>query len=162
MITQEELKRLFSYDPETGDFTRLVKTCSKVKVGDTPQGLNNYGYKRVRIDGRIYYQHRLVFLYTEGEVPAYVDHVNGDKADNRWSNLRPTTPRDNARNTGKRSNNTSGYKGVCWCKRRQRWVARIRVESLQKHLGYFTTKKEAYRAYCKAAHKYHGDFANVT
>ena len=162
MITQEELKRLFSYDPETGDFTRLVKTCRKVKVGDIPQGLNSYGYKRVKIDGRVYLQHRLVFLYMEGEIPTYVDHINLDRVDNRWSNLRPATARDNARNKGKPSNNTSGYKGVCWHKREQMWVAKIRVESGNKHLGYFTTKEEAYRAYCKAAHKYHGDFANVT
>jgi|TARA_B110000908_G_scaffold144814_1_gene174679 hypothetical protein len=162
MITQEELKRLFHYDEETGDLTRLVKTCRGVKVGDIPRALNTQGYKRVRINSKLYYQHRLIFLYMEGDTPSYVDHINGDKSDNRWSNLRPATPMSNACNIGKRSNNTSGYKGVYWDKRRQKWCAKINVEFRNKHIGYFTTKEEAYSAYCTAAYRYHGDFANVT
>ena len=162
MITQEELKRLFSYDPETGDFTRLVRTCNSVKVGDIPLSLSETGYRIVRINNKLYKQHRLVFLYMEGDIPSFVDHINGDKLDNRWSNLRPATIMSNACNVGKKSSNTSGYKGVYWDKRRQKWCSKINVESRNKHIGYFTTKEEAYRAYCKAAHKYHGDFANVT
>lgn len=88
----------------------------------------------------------------------WVDHINGDGLDNRRENLRLATPSQNMQNVGKRSHNTSGYKGVSSCG--SRWRATIRVNGKQKHLGVFATPELAHAAYCESADKLHGDFAN--
>lgn len=87
------------------------------------------------------------------------DHINQNKLDNRRCNLRTATRSQNLCNKGKQSNNTSGFKGVCWVKRDKKWLAQIRINGKRKHLGYFDSKKQAARAYSKAAKKYHGEFA---
>ena len=91
----------------------------------------------------------------------FVDHINMDALDNRRENLRLCSKQENCCNKGKFSNNTSGYKGVSWDKRGERWVAQIRVNLSSKHLGYFDTPEDAARAYDKAARQYHGEFART-
>jgi hypothetical protein len=90
-----------------------------------------------------------------------VDHINGDGLDNRRANLREATHAENMRNTGVRSDNTSGYKGVHWYKSRKAWQASIKAEGKQLFLGYHSSAESAARAYDAAALELHGEFAGL-
>lgn len=91
----------------------------------------------------------------------HVDHINGDKLDNRRCNLRYVNQTQNNRNRGIRKNNKSGYKGVSWNKACKKWAAHIMVNRKSIYLGLYDTPESAHKAYCEAAKKYHGDFHNV-
>lgn len=145
MITQEHLKKLVHYDPETGVFIWLVDRGDKIKAGDIAGGSNlSSGYKRLCIDYKSYLQHRLAFLYMEGNLPkVFVDHINGNRSDNRWCNLRHATKLENARNCAARSDNTSGTTGVWQPKGRKKWVVQFR----NKHIGYCDTLDQAKQLY---------------
>ena len=90
-----------------------------------------------------------------------VDHVNGDKLDNRRKNLRIATPSQNRVNSVKPKNNTSGYKGVIWNRICKKWIAKTSFNKKLIFLGYFTSKLDAYKAYCEACVKYHKEYARV-
>jgi len=102
--------------------------------------------------------HRLIIGAPKG---VEVDHINHETLDNRKSELRICTTSQNQHNAGKRADNTSGYKGVCWHKRCQKWYAQIMLNGKLKSLGYFDTPEAAHAAYCKAATELHGSFARV-
>ena len=90
-----------------------------------------------------------------------VDHIDGNGLDCRRANMRLATKADNGRNRGKQSDNTSGFKGVTWNKSARKWVAQIKVNSKNIHLGYHNTAEAAARTYDEAAWKYFGDFART-
>lgn len=90
-----------------------------------------------------------------------VDHKNGNTLDNRRCNLRHATHQQNMRNRKMQSNNVSGYRGVAWNKRAKVWVASIKVNGVQTHLGSFASVEDAYAAYCVASATHHGEFARV-
>ncbi len=102
------------------------------------------------------YLHRMLLSAPKG---VQVDHINRDGLDNRRANLRLCTHNENQHNRSKQANNTSGYKGVSWCKRNKRWGARIVVDGASYRLGLFDTPEEAHAAYCRAAAFLHGEFA---
>lgn len=87
------------------------------------------------------------------------DHINGNPLDNRRENLRICTHKQNLRSSKKPINNTTGFKGVSYDKRRNKFEAQIKVDNRKKYLGHFSTAEEAHSAYCAAAKKYHGEFA---
>lgn len=89
------------------------------------------------------------------------DHENCNTLDNRRRNLRIATNSQNGANRERLSNNTSGYKGVSWDKRRRKWHAYIYFNKKQIHLGFFDTAEQAYEAYCAAAIRLHGEFARL-
>ena len=91
----------------------------------------------------------------------HVDHINGDTLDNRKENLRICSIAENQWNRGKSRNNTSGYKGVCWHKGNNKWIANITVNKKTINLGSFDSPELAYNAYCESAKKLHGDFYNI-
>lgn len=119
-----------------------------------------YATRAVRIDGRIKHirMHRLV-MGTPDDVD--IDHINGDKLDNRRENLRVCNDSQNQANIGIRKNNTTGYKGVSYNKRRNNYMATIRVNGNKKYLGSYTNPKDAAVAYNLAAVKYFGEFAYI-
>lgn len=161
MLTQQRLKEVLDYDPEIGNFVWKLRLSQRIKVGQRAGTLNIKGYRHIRINGKYYYAHRLVFLYMNGEFPVdQVDHINLEKDDNRWVNLREATNGQNISNRRNRADNKSGFKGVCWDKRVKLWEARICKNGKQKFLGYFETPQEGHAAYCKAADKLHGEFKN--
>jgi hypothetical protein len=90
-----------------------------------------------------------------------VDHANGNGLDNRRENIRLCSKAENNCNVDKRTTNTSGYKGVYWNSRMNKWYAKIGVDGQQKYLGSFSRKEDAALAYDRAAPKYHGQFAQL-
>ena len=159
-LSLSRLKQVLHYEPETGQFTR-VQAGRGVTVGPIC-GSECDGYRTVVIDGSSYRLHRLAFLYMEGEWPqAKVDHINGDRADNRWANLRHATIRQNSHNRKTRSDSKCGLKGVSWNARPQKWMARIGVDGKSKYLGVYKTPEEAHTAYVVAADRYFGEFARA-
>lgn len=155
-LTAERLRKLLAYDAETGKFTRLARTAQCIRVGDTAGYVNPDGYREIRVDGKTYKAHRLAWLYVHGAWPAeQIDHINGVRHDNRLSNLRAATNAENRQNTAKRSDNNSGFTGVSWHKRAEKWTARVRINRVQHHLGCFNTVEEAYEAYLQAKAELH-------
>jgi len=133
-----------------------------MKVGDIAGSMMSHGYRRICIDNRVYLAHRLAWLYMTGEWPKHqIDHINGNKNDNRHVNLREATNSENMRNTGKRSDNSSGFKGVYWNSEKMRWSAQISYNGRHKSLGTFDTAEEAHVAYRSASEKLHGQFARA-
>lgn len=158
-LTQTRLKELLRYDPETGDFTWLVSR-GRSPAGSRAESPDSKGYIRIGIDGFLHYSHRLAFLYMTGAPPpAEVDHINRDRGDNRWTNLRLATSRDNKGNAGVRSDNTSGHRGVSWDKRSGEWQAYGRRTGRKIHLGYFDRLEEAASAAQKWRAESFKDFA---
>ena len=144
MITQKRLKELLDYGPETGIFLWKVSTCNRIKVGDIAGTVNGKGYIQIKIDNKIYYAHRLAWLFVYGYFPEHgLDHEDRDKSNNRIDNLREASNQCNLRNTGNRSNNTSGVKGISFHKADQKWYAQICLDSGTYHLGLFTDYTEA-------------------
>lgn len=114
------------------------------------------GYFGARIFGRCYYKHRAVWAFVYGEWPVHnIDHVNGDRTDNRIENLRDVPQAYNMRNAALPKTNSSGAIGVGWYGPRRKWTARIKVNKRNIHLGYFTTFSDAVEAR-KAAERQHG------
>jgi hypothetical protein len=145
-LTASRLRELLSYDAETGVFVWRVHHRPKMP-GDRAGGFG-HGYIQIRLDGRLYYAHRLAWLYVTGEWPdEQIDHINGDGVDNRFANLRPCSNDENQKNLGLRKTNTSGFSGVRWDKERQKWAAHIRINGKVTQLGRFNSKDEARTAY---------------
>lgn len=154
MVTQERLKELLEYNPDDGLFIRRVgrKGVAKGSIAGTTNSY--YGYIYISIDHKAYRAHRLAFLYMTGEWPrGEVDHINGDRVDNRWSNLADTDSSGNGCNCALRKDNVSGVVGVGYHVKRKQW--RARIKSL--HIGWFATKEEAIKA--RAEHPLSREFS---
>lgn len=154
MTTVHRLKQLYEYNPESGLFTATSsrKQWSAGRVAGCKDK-----YTMIYIDGKRYRAHRLAWLYMTGSFPnGQIDHLNGDKHDNRYCNLRIATPAENSQNIWKvRSDCVSGFKGVSWRERNKKWHATIRLDGRSKHLGYFGTAEEAHHAYVAAKQEHH-------
>jgi hypothetical protein len=157
MLAQKRLKELLHYDPDTGLFTR-VKSMPRSKKGEVVGYTNGRGWLRVKIDGKHYKLHRLAFLYMEGAFPPdEVDHINGNKDDNRWCNLRKATRAQNNANRASGGNSVTGYRGVL--PSGKRFFAQITKDGKRIHLGMYDCPKEAHKAYCRAAKDFYEEFA---
>lgn len=158
-LTQERLKEILTYDPDTGIFTWKISPAASVKIGATAGSLSSPRYCQIRIEGYAYLAHRLVWLYIHGSFPpAQIDHINGIKKDNRLVNLRLATGRENQANIGITTRNSSGFKGVCWKKQAQKWYAYGSENGKPRHLGRFDTAEAASAAYEAFAKSRHGEF----
>ena len=143
-LSQENLKILFSYDGKQLRW-RVRPPHSRVKVGSVA-GSYDRSYQRIRINGKNYFAHRLVWLYFYGQWPkTQLDHINGDTMDNRIDNLREVTTQQNQRNCGMSSGNTSGVRGVRR-KQSQNWLADITINRKTKNLGTYKSFNEAVKA----------------
>lgn len=154
-LTAEYLRCILSYDPKTGAFTWHAPR-PKIRVGDIAGTPGDEGYIIIKIDAKSYKAHRLAWLYMTGRWPKdQIDHENREKSDNRFDNLRERDNAGNCWNQGIRKNNTSGFKGVHWCKGKRKWQAAIGVRMKKIHLGFFDDLQKAGRAYLDAAARYH-------
>lgn len=122
------------------------------KVAGTPVD----GYRNVNFRFGAISCHRIIFLMHHGYIPEEIDHINGDKSDNRIENLRACSRSQNMANTRPRGNKT-GFRGVF--ENRKRFAAKIQINGKKKYLGNFETPEEAHEVYCLAAIMIHGEYA---
>ncbi len=163
-LTQERLKSLLDYEPETGVFTWRVWRPNGVKVGDTAGTIHaKSGYRLIKLNGRAYRGSRLAWLYMTGEWPeCLVDHKDTDRQNDAWANLRAATDTQNQHNASTQRNKKVPFKGVHLksdARRTKKFGATIRVGGTLKHLGYFEHPEEAHAAYSRAAAVNFGQFA---
>lgn len=150
-LTQERLKELLDYDPETGLFIWKVDRGNNKIKGKIAGCLDKEsGYWKIAIDKKNYRAHRLAFLYIEGYLPEnQVDHKDRDRANNKWDNLREASQTCNMRNQKININNKSGVTGVCWDNSRKKWRAYIEVPQ-KINIGRFDNLIDAVKARWKA------------
>ena len=156
-ITREYALQLFTYDGErlfwkerpAGHFSS-ASYAARFKSrfeGKEAGNLAPSGYRRVNIDGSLYFVHRVIWLLEHGRWPAFVDHINGCRDDNRLCNLRDASALQNNRNMARPSTNTSGVTGVSYSRRDRLWHAYIGVgKGLRKSLGHFRERHVAIAA----------------
>ncbi|HTE39765.1 MAG TPA: HNH endonuclease [Steroidobacteraceae bacterium] len=154
-MTQDELKALLYYHPESGDFVRLDRRA----VGTQAGSLHHKGYIEIKLLGRMYQAHRLAWFYMTGALPAEVDHRDLSKSNNVWTNLRAATHAQNRQNRLPRRDCSSGVKGVAWYPNYGKWSAIVVARGQRYFLGYFADKDAAVAARRAAAERLHGEFA---
>ena len=167
-LTQNYLKSILSYDPETGVFTWKERSdvpkesnsrFAGKEAGSKRKG-GNTSYIYIMINFNLYLAHRLAWLYMTGEWPHEdTDHIDGNGLNNRFKNLRLATRGQNKANSRVRKDNKLGVKGVD--RYGNKYRARIRINGRLTYLGYFNTAQEASAAYEKAARVYFGEFAKA-
>lgn len=160
-LTQDRARQLFSYDPETGILLRRVALGNAAPAGEEAGYIDDRGYIRVEVDDRAYRAHQIAWLIVTGEFVDGIDHWDGDKQNNKWTNLREAAHWQNMHNKGKTSLNTSGFKGVSFHAQSGKWRAAITVNGARYSLGLHPTKELAAAAYRAAAFKLVGEFARV-
>jgi len=151
-LTAERLRDLLDYNPDTGVFRWRVTRASNARAGSVAGSIDKEGRWRVKIDGRDYFASRLAILYVTGAWPRHqIDHVDGNKANDRVANLRDVSQKINQQNkaTPQRSNRT-GLLGAHRNARGRRYRAVIHVDGKQLFLGTFDTPEAAHRAYVNA------------
>ena len=151
-LTQEYLREIFEYNPTEG-IVRWKLGRSNMVEGSRAGCINQSGYMVVTVDSKSYRLTRLIWIYMFGHIPDgfYVDHINGNKTDNRLCNLRLVTNKQNQENRPAPKNTTSGYRGVTWHKYYNKWMARICHHKKRETIGFFETAEAAYEAYKKRA-----------
>lgn len=160
-----DIRDFISYDPQTGTFRWIAVPpgpVGKIRIGEVAGWETPSGYRMVGFLGEKYWAHHLAWFFVHGVwPPEEIDHRNGvDKGDG-IANLRLANRPQNAANASLRSDNTSGFKGVTFNKRVQKWVAQIYVSGQGIGLGYFDEPKDAADAYDDAAIYYFGEFAKT-
>lgn len=157
-MNKSEITEFLEY--RDGDLIWKVDRNNKAKAGQKAGFLHNRGYWQVEINGERHLAHRLIFFLHYEYWPEEVDHINGNKLDNRIENLRPATRACNEWNQAMRSTNTSGVKNVDWHKAKEKWRVRIRVKTQRIFIGHFDDLELAKQAAIKARSILHGEFAN--
>jgi len=153
------IKELISYDSVTGEFRR--KTSGGGVTGGALAGtIGNCGYRIISLKKNRFVAHRLAWVLTYGRWPQdQIDHINGDRSDNRLINLREATQSQNNANSKLREDNPCQAKGVSFFKQTQKYRAYVTVDGKQHHLGYFPTLEEAIQARIQSFTAIYGEFA---
>lgn len=154
----------FIYDETSPSCLRWkVKGGTARKIGDIAgHQCKTHGYWEIRAGGKGHKGHRIVWEMHYGPLNGQMlDHKDGNRADNRITNLRIATLAQNSANKGPRKGREKEYKGVTWFRNYQKWCCRIRKDGKLLHLGYFLCKHEAARAYNMAAFILFGEFARL-
>jgi len=150
MITQDQLKHVLMYDPLTGLFTWAHSSSFFEQGAVAGYTDKRRGYVSISIHKKRYYAHRLAILYMAGYMPENsVDHIDRDRSNNRYSNLREASHQCQMRNCKPQRNNSSGVKGVSWHKRGEKWQAHINLDHKMRSLGLFADLLDA--AYARLA-----------
>jgi HNH endonuclease/AP2 domain len=179
ILDQKILRLLIDYDPTNGTFVWRNRHISFFKdqkqtashncaiwnsrFAGKPAGcVDSLGYLTIRINDVLYGAHRLAWVYMTGDWPPdEIDHIDCDRANNRWKNIRLAAHAENGRNLRKKKTNKSGFKGVHLHKQTGKWRARIQIDGRSIHLGLFNDPESAHEAYLDGAQKYHGRFSRA-
>lgn len=168
--TPEQLRQLLRYEPETGKLFWKERTSewfesswnrtaeancrawNTANAGREAFTTASRGYRQGSVLGISVRAHRVAWAIHHGSWPKNIDHINGDRGDNRASNLRDVETRENNKNLKIPRNNTSGHMGVYWHSRAKIWSARVQVNGESIHLGCFDSREAAVsaRASCRA------------
>lgn len=147
-ISIEELRRHVDYCQSTGAITNRRSGKYRTKGMKVPTIKDRDGYLKISVRGVSLKAHRVAWAMVHGEWPKdQIDHINGQRDDNRIANLREAGHAENAQNQATPRNNTSGYIGVSWRPGKGKWRAQISVGGVRHHLGLFDTAEAASRAY---------------
>lgn len=161
-LSVEVLKQHLDYVPGTGIFTRRMQARGRKHFVGARAGSMSHGYRYIRVCINRYAEHHLAWLYVYGVWPSTeLDHVNGDKGDNRIENLREASRGQNMANAGVPRTNKSGMKGVFFDAKHQHWLASMTVEKKTRYIGIYDTFEEAAKARRAAFTKQFGEFARV-
>lgn len=152
---RSDLMQRLAFDANTGRFSWRVAPAKRFKVGQIAGSINQGGYVVIRCMGALYHAHRLAWLFERGQWPAGdIDHINGDRSDNRTANLRDVTRSVNQQNLKRaRKDNGTGLLGVK--RARKGFEARINVDGSYLHIGTFDTAAAAHAAYIAAKRQHH-------
>lgn len=147
ILTQERLRFLLDYNPNTGVLTWRAKPSRGIKVGRQAGTPTSEGYLALQINKKKMFAHRAIWLYVHGVwPPEEIDHINRDRSDNRLVNLRLATRLANSHNTGKHATNTSGHKGVTLHHRTKQWQVQLRANNKTFYVGQFAQLADAVQA----------------
>lgn len=160
----KQLRAVWNYSSETGVFYWRIRPSRSVQAGARADSRTPRGYRVLRYKGLTLSAHRVAFAFIHGYWPPNeIDHINGNREDNRANNLRNATLRQNQHNRQKRRDSSTPYKGVTYRKRGncEQWIASIHESGIRHHLGSFRTAEEAAHAYDLAALKRGGQYARI-
>ena len=157
ILDSTRIREILDYNPDTGEFYWKIKSNKRAPIGAKAGGITNGGYGYISYLNKRYSMSHLAWIHFYGKPPLmYLDHINGNRFDNRISNLREATPAENMQNIRKAPKNSShGFLGAYFDKDKNLWRSKIRVNGAKKSLGYFKTPEEASTAYIAAKRQYH-------
>ena len=161
-LKAQRARQLVHYIPDPGTFRWKVSRGKYWCAGKIAGTIRSDGYRQLCVDGILIRANRLAYLIMEGKHPPigmHIDHIDHDRSNDAWDNLRVCTPLQNCRNRNPVSNNSSGRTGVCWDKTKQMWNAYIGLNSRTKNLGYFKQQADAIAARVAAERELYGAFA---
>lgn len=147
--TLEYFAKYLTYCPESGEFTWIVHKGGNIKPGMRAGRFDPRGYRKLILNGQEYYEHRLAFIFMDQEPPMCIDHIDQNKSNNKWSNLRSLSTGANAINAKLYSHNTSGFRGVYFKANYNKWYAYFKHKGRQIFCGYHNTAEEAAEAKAK-------------
>ena len=159
MITKQLITEYFDHKDGHLYWKKVMHPNKQYLVGQEVGSIHKTGYRHVTWMGKVHKVHRLIFFLEHGYLPKEIDHINGDRQDNRIENLREVTRSENQYNKAMCSNNTSGFRGVNWHKHSKSWVVRVCTKGKTKILGYFKDLELAGLVADEARNLYHGKFA---
>ena len=158
----EELKKLFLYDGQTGDLYRKAGGFG-VRQGDKVGSKRPDGYVRVKVQGKLYLAHRIIWAMHNNSDPVNleIDHIDGNRRNNKIENLRTAKHGQNQANSPAYKNNKTGFRGVHWHKQHEKYCATVNLNKKRIHVGLFACPKEAAMAYDMKAKEMFGEFAKT-
>lgn len=157
-LSQKQIHALFEYKDGALYWRKAHGKCA---AGAKAGYVNTNGYVQICVQGKRHYAHRLIFKLFNNRLPKFLDHMDGNRANNRYDNLRPATANQNMHNRKRSGNNTSGVKGVSWAAHAKRWYAYCWVNNKQYNLGYYAALPDAAAAVQAFRETHHGAFARA-